>query len=48
MAEAAPTMLAKQFAPATVSLTTTQRWQRSGTGGPMGKGHQRLWQHAAL
>ena len=45
-APAAPTRLAKQFAPATTWLTTTQRWQRSGTGRPMGKGHQRLWQQA--
>ena len=42
MATAAPTVLAKQSAPAMTWLTTTQRWQRSGTGRPMGRGHQRL------
>ena len=47
MAGAAPTMLAKQCAPATIWLTSTQRWQRSGTGRPMGRGHQRLWQQVA-
>ena len=44
----APTILAKQPAPATIWLTTTQRWQRSGTGGPTRKGHQRVWQQPAI
>ena len=46
-APAAPTMLAEQCAPAMIWLTTTQRWQRSGTGRPMGEGRQRLWQQVA-
>ena len=47
-ATAAPTTLAKQSAPAMIWLTTTQRWQRSGTGRPMGKAHQTLWQQTAI
>ena len=38
----APTMLAKQCAPAMTWPTTIQRWQTNGTGRPMGNGHQRL------
>ena len=41
-ARAAPTMLAEQCAPATTWLTTTLRWQPSGTGRPTGEGPQRL------
>ena len=48
MAKAAPMTLAKQCALAMISLTTTPRWQRSGTGRPTGRGHQRLWQQAAV
>ena len=47
MARAAPTMLAEQCALATIWPTTTQRWLRSGTGRPMGTGHQRLSLQAA-
>ena len=47
MAADAPTILAKQSVPAMIWPTTTQRWQRSGTGRPMGRGHQRLSLHAA-
>ena len=46
-ATAAPMTVAKQFVPATIWPTTTQRWQQSGTGRAMGTGHQRLWQQAA-
>ena len=46
-AVAAPKRLAEQCAPAVTWLTSTQRWQRSGTGRPMGKGHQHLWQQVA-
>ena len=48
MAAAAPTRLAEQSAIVMTSLTITKRWQRSGTGRPMGKGHQRMWQHSAI
>ena len=47
MAGAALTRQAEQSAPATIWLTSIQRWQRSGTGRPMGRGHQRLWQQVA-
>ena len=47
-AKAAPMRLAGQFAPAMTWLTITLRWQRSGTGRPMGEGDQRLWQQAAV
>ena len=39
--------LAKQSAPATIWPTTTQRWQMSGTGTPMGNRHQRVCGQAA-
>ena len=40
--------VAEHFAPATFWLTTTQRWQRSGTGRPeKKKGVPRTWQQAA-
>ena len=42
MAPAVPTIAGEPCAPATTWPTTTQRWQRSGTGRPTGKGHQRL------
>ena len=42
MAKAAPTTVAKQFVPATTWPTTTKKWQQSGTGQQMGKGHQKL------
>ena len=42
LAATAPMMLAEQPALATMWTTITQRWQQSGTGAPMGKGHQRL------
>ena len=48
MATAAPTTVAEQSAPAMIWPTTTQRWQRSGTGRPMGKAHQTLWQQTAI
>ena len=47
-ATTAPTVLAWQCVPATTWPTTTQRWQPSGIGGPMGKGHQRLLRQAAM
>ena len=37
-AKAAPKRLAEQCAPAMIWLTTTQRWQQSGTGRPTGRG----------
>ena len=48
VASTAPTILAEPFAPAMTWPTTTQRWQWSGTGRPLGKGHQGLWQQAAI
>ena len=41
-ASAVLTRLAKQCAPATTWPTTTQKWQQSETGRPMGKRHQTL------
>ena len=46
-AAAAPMFLAEQPALATTWPTTTQRWQRSRTGRPMGTGHQKVLRQAA-
>ena len=40
VAKSAPTMLAEQCAPTMIWPTTSQRWQRSGTGRPAEKGDQ--------
>ena len=48
VAPAAPTRLPELSAPAMTWPTTTEMWQRSGTGRPRGKGCQRLSRQAAV